>query len=324
MRSLNPNFCVLAALAASLCLPRSAAAEEALRVGNLVPTSFAFLPLQIGIDKGIFKRHGVDVTKIDFPRGAASGHQAMAAGSVDVVIGGGAEFGFIVKGAPEIAVAVITERPNSVTLTVRNDDSVKTIADLKGRPVGISTTGGLSYWLVRELARRQGWGPDGIKAVAVGAMSAQVAGLKTKLIDGGVIDLATAFKLEEMGEARILVKFGDIIDAYVNQAAYASTDILKRSPQAVRGFLAGWFDTLAWVRANKAETVAIGVSALHISPAVAAKSYDGIQSGYSPDGRFHAAALQTLARSLVETKMLPTEPDMSKLYTEQYLPKAAH
>jgi NitT/TauT family transport system substrate-binding protein len=313
----------LVIIAAMVCLHRSAAADEALRVGNLVPTSFAFLPLQIGIDKGIFKRHGVDVTKVDFPRGAASGHQAMAAGSVDVVIGGGAEFGFIVKGAPEIAVAVITERPNSVTLTVRPDGSVKTIADLKDRPVGISTTGGLSYWLVRELARRQGWGPDGIKAIAVGAMSAQVASLKTKLIDGGVIDIATALQLEEKGEARILVQFGDIIDAYVNQAAYASTDILKRSPQAVRGFLAGWFDTLAWVRANKAETIDIGVRALRISPAVAAKSFDAIQPGYSPEGRFHAAALQTLARSLVETKMLPTEPDMSKLYTEEYLPKVA-
>src|SRR5207244_942741 len=109
------------ALGVMLLSPASAAADEALRVGNLVPTSFAFLPIQIGIEKGIFKRRGLDLIKIDFPRGAASGHQALAAGSVDMVIGGGAEVGFIVKGAPEIAVAVITERPNSVTLTVRND-----------------------------------------------------------------------------------------------------------------------------------------------------------------------------------------------------------
>lgn len=310
----------LAALAA-LVVIRPAAANEALRVGNLVPTSFSFLPLQIGIEKGIFKKHGLDVTKIDFPRGAASGHQALAAGSVDMVAGGGVEMGFIVKGAPELAVAVITERPNSVTLTVRNDGSIKTIADLKDRPVGISTTGGLSYWLVRELSRRQGWGPDGIKSVAIGAMSAQVAALKTKQIDAGVIDLATGFQLEELGEGRILVKFGDIIEAFVNQASYASTDILKRDPEKVRRFLAGWFDTIAWVRANREETIAIGVRALNISPSVAAKSYDGVLPGYSPDGRFHPAAIRTLARSMVETGILPSEPDMSKLYTEEYLPK---
>jgi NitT/TauT family transport system substrate-binding protein len=310
----------LAALAA-LVVIRPAAADDALRVGNLVPTSFSFLPLQIGIEKGIFKKHGLDVSKIDFPRGAASGHQALAAGSVDMVAGGGVEMGFIVKGAPEMAVAVITERPNSVTLTVRNDDSIKTIADLKGRPVGISTTGGLSYWLVRELSRRQGWGPDGMKSVAIGAMSAQVAALKTKQIDAGVIDLATGFQLEEMGEGRILVKFGDLIEAFVNQASYASTDILRREPEKVRRFLAGWFDTIAWVRANREETIAIGVRALNISPAVAAKSYDGVLPGYSPDGRFHPEAIRVLARSMVETAILPSEPDMSKLYTEEYLPK---
>src|SRR5712675_785828 len=133
------------------CVPRLAAADQPLRVGNLVPTSFSFLPLQIGIEKGLFKKHGLDVTRIDFPRGAASGHQALAAGSVDMVAGGGVEMGFIMKGAPE------------------------------------------------------------------------VAALKTKQTDAGVIDLATAFQLEATADARILLKFGDIIDTFVNQASFAST-----------------------------------------------------------------------------------------------------
>lgn len=323
MRRFRPLVCRLApiALATLVCTP-PAGADEALRVGNLVPTSFSFLPLQIGIEQGIFKKHGLGVTKIDFPRGAASGHQALAAGSVDMVAGGGVEMGFIVKGAPELAVAVVTERPNSVTLTVRNDDSIKTIADLRGRPVGISTAGGLSYWLVRELSRRQGWGPDGIKSVAIGAMSAQVAALKTRQIDAGVIDLATGFQLEELGEGRILVKFGDIIDTFVNQVSYASNDLLARRPDAVRRFLAGWFDTIAWVRANRAETIAAGVRAFTISPTVSAKSYDGVVPSFSRDGRFHPEAVRTLARSMVETGILTSEPDMSKLYTEAYLPPA--
>src|ERR1043166_3676929 len=267
----------LAAIAAA----QAARADEALRVGNLVPTSFSFLPLQIGIEKGIFKKHG-----IAFPRGSASGHQALAAHSVDIIAGGGVEMAFLVKGSPAIAVGVITERPNSVTLTVRNDDSVKTIADLKGRPVGISTTGGLSYWLLRELSRRQGWGPDGMKALAIGSMQSQVAGLRTKQIDAGVIDLATALQLEERGEARILVQFGDIIDAFVNQAAYAATDLVARKPDSIRAYLAGWFETVDWVFAHRDETIAIGMREFNLTQSVAAKSADGVRPGYSRDGRF--------------------------------------
>ena len=307
------------ALAATLASP--ACADEALRVGNLVPTSFSFLPLQIGIEKGIFKKHGLDVTRIDFPRGSASGHQALAAGSVDISAGGGVEMAFLVKGSPALAVAVITERPNSVTLTVRNDDSIKTVADLKGRPVGISTTGGLSYWLVRELSRRQGWGPDGMTSVAVGAMQSQIAALRTKQIDAGVIDLATGLALEERGEARVLVYFGDIIDAFVNQAAYAATDLIARRPASVRAYLAGWFETVDWVFANRDETIAIGMRQFGLTQTVAAKSADGVRPGYSRDGRFRPASVAALARSMVETGMLPAEPDMTKLYTEEFLPK---
>jgi hypothetical protein len=41
---------------------------------------------------------------------------------------------------------------------------------------------------------------------------------------------------------------------------------------------------------------------------------------FSDDGRFNPRALGVLSRSFVELKILPTEPDMSKLYTEDFLP----
>src|SRR5262249_33614630 len=133
---------------------------------------------------------------------------------------------------------------------------------------------------------------------------------------------ATGLQLEETGDGRILLKFGDIINSFVNQASYASTELVKNRPDSVRRYLAGWFDTIAWVRANKAETVAIAVREFNIAPTVAAKSYDGVVPSYSGDGRFHPEAVKTLARSMVEGGIVTSEPDMSKLYTEQFLPAA--
>jgi hypothetical protein len=43
-------------------------------------------------------------------------------------------------------------------------------------------------------------------------------------------------------------------------------------------------------------------------------------SDFSTTGRFDAKALAVLARSFVDMKTLPNEPDMSKLYTEKLLP----
>jgi hypothetical protein len=42
---------------------------------------------------------------------------------------------------------------------------------------------------------------------------------------------------------------------------------------------------------------------------------------FNPTGRFNPKALDVLAGSFVEMGLLPQKPEMSKLYTEQFLPK---
>ena len=48
--------------------------------------------------------------------------------------------------------------PLLLAIVVR-PDGPKTVADLKGKTVSMSTAGSLTYWLVSETSRRQGWGP---------------------------------------------------------------------------------------------------------------------------------------------------------------------
>jgi hypothetical protein len=43
---------------------------------------------------------------------------------------------------------------------------------------------------------------------------------------------------------------------------------------------------------------------------------------FNRTGKFNPEALKVLARSFVEMRQLPSEPDMSKLLTEKYLPGA--
>jgi len=43
---------------------------------------------------------------------------------------------------------------------------------------------------------------------------------------------------------------------------------------------------------------------------------------FSDDGRFDPKAVAAISRSYVDLKYLAAEPDMSKLYTEEFLPKS--
>jgi NitT/TauT family transport system substrate-binding protein len=142
-------------------------ADEQLRVGVSVPAAIAFVPLQVGIETGIFKRYGLKIIRADLG-GAARAHQALAAGSLDLVVAGGPDLSLVAKGEHALAVGVITTGPRQTTLIVRNDNPMRSPEELKGKTIGISTAGGLSDWVVRQLSRRLGFGPQGIKAVGLG------------------------------------------------------------------------------------------------------------------------------------------------------------
>jgi ABC-type nitrate/sulfonate/bicarbonate transport system substrate-binding protein len=242
----------------------------------------------------------------------------MAADSIDMGIGSGPGMAFIVKGSPVKAVAAMAGPPLLLAIVVR-PDGAKSVAELKAKKIGVSTAGSLTYWLVSETSRRQGWGPQGIDIQPLGAMSGQIAALKRGAIDGIVMDLSTAFDLENRGEGRILVRFGDLRD-FIVHVIYATDPLIADRPDAIRGFLKGWFETIAFMRKNKTETVAIAKDVIGKDAAIVGRTYDEVIPMFSDDGRFKPSALEVLAKSFVELGTLPAEPDMSKLYTEAFLP----
>ena len=131
-------------------------------------------------------------------------------------------------------------------------------------------------------------------------------------------DISTALQLEKLGKARILVRFGQIVKDFNVHVIYATNKLIASKPDAIRAFLKGWFETIAFMRQNKAETVAIATQVIGKDDDIIGKTYDELMPMFSDDGRFNPKALETLAKSFVELKVLPAEPDMSKLYTEAF------
>ena len=305
------------AIVANLLPTRAPAAEE-LRVGVSIPAAVAFVPLQIGIERGIFSRHGLDIKRSDLG-GAARAHQALAANSLDIVVAGGPDLSLVAKGQHARAVGVITVAPRQTTLIVRNDSPMKMPAELRDKRVGISTAGGLSEWVVRQLSRQLGFGPAGITAVGLGRDEAQVAALRAGQIDATVMDFASGLRLEELGSGRIFLKVYDYVPKMIAQAVYAGNDTIAKRPQAVRAFLSGWYEAVAFMRANRAATLPLAARQMDVSPVVAGKVYDELIDNYSRDGRFDPEGLRVLVDSLVEMGALRSA-DVTALYTEDYLP----
>jgi NitT/TauT family transport system substrate-binding protein len=316
--TLRPFIAALLLLASGSLLVAGARAAETLRVGKAVPEAFSFVPLDIGMRKGLFANNGLDIEPVAFT-GDARMQQAMASDSLDVGLGSGPAMAFIVKGAPIKAIAAMAGPPLLLAIVVR-PDGPKTAAELRAKKISVSTAGSLTYWLVSETSRRQGWGPKGIEIAPMGALPGQLAAMKRGDIDGAIMDIGNAFELEKRGEGRILVRFGDLKDFHIH-VIFATDALIAARPQAVRSFLKGWFETIAFMRKNKPETVAIASEVTHKDAEINSRVYDELMPMFSDDGRFNASALATLAKSYVELQLLPREPAMTTLYTEAFLPK---
>ena len=140
---------------------------EPLRVGKAGRDAFSFVPVDVGAEVGIFKKHGLDIEISSFA-GDARIQQAMAADGIDIALGSGPGLAFIAKGSPIKGIAAMAGPPLLFALMVRNDDAVKTVADLKGQKVGVSTVGSVTSWIVGEVSWQNGWGLDGSTQAPIG------------------------------------------------------------------------------------------------------------------------------------------------------------
>jgi NitT/TauT family transport system substrate-binding protein len=307
-------------LASALFGASAAMAADRVRVGKSVSQPFAFAPIEIGTAEGIWARYGLDVDVIIFA-GDAKLQQGLVAKAVDFGLGSGPAIGFLAKGVPAKAVGALANEPLSMGLIVGADTAIRKPEDLKGAKIGVTTAGSLSYWLVRELSRQLGWGSDGIEPVAIGAMSAGFAALKRGQIDGDIVSSAQGYGLEAKNEGRLLLKFGTYIKDFHTHVIFASTDMIQNKPDQVRRFLAGWKDAVAFMFANKDETVRIAQQVTGLDQSIESREYDDVMPMMSRDLRFHPKALDMIAASFPEMGIMADKPDMRALYTEEFLDK---
>jgi ABC-type nitrate/sulfonate/bicarbonate transport system substrate-binding protein len=296
----------------------TAIAADKIRVGKSVTQPFAFSPVEIGTEEGIWAKHGLDVDTVIFA-GDAKLQQGLVAGAVDVGLGSGPAMGFLAKGVPAKAVAALANEPLSMGLVVGASSNIRDPKDLKGAKIGVTTAGSLSYWLVRELSRQMGWGPGGIEPVAIGAMSAGFAALKRGQIDGDIVSSAQGYGLEAKKEGRLLLEFGTYIKDFHTHVIFASTDMMEHRPDQLRRFLAGWKETVAYMFDHKDETVRIARRVTGLDEAIERREYDAVMPMMSRDLRFHPKALEVIAASLAEMGITADKPDMRALYTEEFL-----
>ncbi len=183
------------AAASSAAKPAASAALTKIVVsyGELVPQS---VPEFLAKDTGIFEKHGLDV---DLRLIVSSAEIAsMVAGETQIGSSGGPIVLSAVSAGADLEVTAAIAGLSPFALYTR--PSVATIADLKGKNVGISKAGSPSDIAMRMALRKNGLDPNkDVRFVELGSTQARTAALIQGTIDGGMANPLEAQQLIKAG-----------------------------------------------------------------------------------------------------------------------------
>lgn len=207
-------------------------------LGMLRLTSSA--PLFIAMDKGFFAEEGIEIE----PQWFDSAHPiavSTASSKVDVGATGitaslynmaanGQKLGIVAdkgreqKGYSSSALLVTTDNYNA---------GVKSLKDLKGKRIGITQKGSTFHYMLGRMLETQGMSLNDVEIVPLSKLSAVMAALESKQIDGCILNEPNITKVQKAGYGQLVVQVGDVIP-YQTSAIFYSPDFMKNKDAAVR------------------------------------------------------------------------------------------
>ena len=295
----------------------AAHAEDHLRVSEPSAIDFYFAVQQVGIEEGIFKKYNLDIETINLD-GSAKQHQAMTAGSTDIAMGAGTDMAFIAKGAPEKAVGVMAGPPVNMFILTGAKSGVKEPSDLKGKKMGVSTMGSLTYWLAVQFAKHEGWPDNSLQIVPMGNVQAEAAAFSTGDLDAAVASLEGGLAMEAKGQAHLFKSF-DFVNPFLVHVFFATDELMAKNPDALKRYLKAWFETVAYTKTHKDDAVRITQTISHLPADEAARVYDVIAPTLADDGHFDPKAVAVVKQSMVDLGQVDKLPSDQDLYTEAFL-----
>jgi NitT/TauT family transport system substrate-binding protein len=335
--SLNRRrFALLAAAAAAVPSLRAQARPEKSKVAIAVggKASFYYLPLTISEQLGYFKAEGLDVEISDFA-GGAKALQALVGGSADVVNGAYEHTinmqaknqfiqSFVLMGrAPQIAMGVSTK-----TLA-----RYKSLADLKGKKIGVTAPGSSTNMVANLLLSRAGIKASDVSYVGVGTSAGAITAMRSGQIDAICNIDPVMTMLEQKGDVRIISDtrtlkgthevFGGPMPA---ACFYTHTEFLKANPNTCQALANAVVRGLKWLQTagpsdiikTVPDSYLLGDRGLYLA------SFAKVREAIALDGLMPEDGARTALKALAsfEPAIKPERIDLAKTFTNDFARRA--
>ena len=296
-------------------------------------TQLVYLPTTLARELGFFRDEGLNVDIEDLA-GGAKALEALVGGSTDVVSGFyDHTIQMAAEGREMIAFVTMLRYPGLILVTSpQGGAAIKTIADLRGRVVGVTAAGSSSQIMLTYLLKRHGLRQDDVSLTSIGTAATAVAALERGKVDSGMMaDPAFTMMVRRNPTARVLadlrsaqgVKDAFGTEAYPASVLYAKGDWVRSHRDTVHHLAHAILLTLQWMQTHSAQEIAdrvpanfrgenqlLYVDALRDSMAI-----------FSPDGLMLPEGADAVRQLLTQSmeKVAHASIDISKTYTNEFV-----
>jgi sulfonate transport system substrate-binding protein len=281
-----------------------------------------------GVLTGIGEDYNLSMT---FAKGTPEAQSLLVSGEVDFAtlafstIASTAQQNAIPDGFSIVAGHFVDGYPDkfSNTYLVLEDSGIETLADLKGKTIGVNSIGSAVDVIFRYALIQEGLDPKtDVNFVEIG-FGAMGQALRDGRVDvGSMVQPFDAIEKSE-GEVEVLMTAKEAVGENSAIAVVARNDFLEENPDAAKSFLADWVAGLQWLAAeeNRDEAMAI-ISDVSKTDIAVLDLFYGTERDYfrNTDGCPSAPALQAGVDAMVAVDYLEESVDIESLVDVSHLP----
>ncbi|MBK5290078.1 MAG: ABC transporter substrate-binding protein [Acidobacteriia bacterium] len=267
----------------------------------------------LSVELGTFQSEGLAVEVHEFP-GSSKALEALLGGSIDVVSGYHEQTMQLREGSPKLRSFLVMMQSHMVGLAVSpaGQDRLRSVKDLKGATVGVTSLGSATHLLLNYLLRKEGMQAEDVRPVAISTGSRALAAMERGVVDAGVVSDFTIRHLEKrFGKVVVLADTRTVeglrntygVDSYPSTVLYAKVEWLERNRDLALRLVRAIEKARTWVTGRSAEDVAAKLPASQHGDdeALYVEVIRGTMAGLHPDGKMKREAAAAAAR-VVEFK----------------------
>jgi NitT/TauT family transport system substrate-binding protein len=306
----------IAVLSGPLFLAGGANAQEKVRIALPTKTYYPTIVAETALRQKFFAKQGLDA-ELTVYKGGAEAFEALAANAADITHGSPAIVaGGRAKGIDAMAVAGASRGYYGWHVLVPVDSPIKTLSELAGKKVGITSAGSASDIIARWAMNH---GKVEFTRVPLGG-GGLVPNLLSKNVDAIVVFSPLSYRVLLEKQGRSLLDVGAEMPVHMSGVWIAPGKLIKEKPQLVQKTMNALYEAVAFLNKNKEEAVKLIAEIDELTPEVAAAEFEGNISRLPATGEMTRDWL-TIALDLAKLVGMSGDVAVEQIFITDFQPK---